>query len=29
VGARSHPGILAHKKAANELVGYIKEILRK
>ncbi|OPJ64466.1 SGNH/GDSL hydrolase family protein [Clostridium oryzae] len=27
IGARSHPGVLAHKKAAKELTGYIKEIL--
>lgn len=29
VGARSHPGILSHEKAAKELVGYISEILSK
>jgi len=29
VGARSHPGILSHEKAAKELAGYIKEILSK
>lgn len=29
VGARTHPGVLSHKKAAKELAGYIKEILRK
>lgn len=27
VGSRSHPGVLAHEKAAKELTGYIKEIL--
>jgi hypothetical protein len=27
VGARSHPGILAHEKAAKELTAYLKEIL--
>jgi lysophospholipase L1-like esterase len=27
VGSRSHPGILAHEKAAKELTGFIKEIL--
>lgn len=27
VGARSHPGLLAHEKAARELTEYIKEIL--
>ncbi|MNP10872.1 Endoglucanase E precursor [compost metagenome] len=27
VGARSHPGMLAHEKAAKELAGYIKEKL--
>ena len=26
-GARSHPGILAHEKAAKELTGYIKQLL--
>lgn len=29
VGARQHPGILSHKKAAKELTGYINEILSK
>ncbi len=29
IGARSHPGILSHEKAAKELAGYIKEILLK
>lgn len=29
VGARSHPGILSHEKAAKELAGYINEILSK
>jgi hypothetical protein len=27
VGARNHPGILAHEKAAKELSGYIKQLL--
>ncbi|MGF7046784.1 hypothetical protein J2T13_001282 [Paenibacillus sp. DS2015] len=27
VGARSHPGRLAHEKAAKELTGYVKEVL--
>ena len=26
VGSRSHPGVLAHKKAAEELAGYLKDI---
>ena len=29
VGARSHPGILAHEKAAKVLTEYIKEIFQK
>jgi hypothetical protein len=29
VGSRSHPGVLAHEKAAKELTAYIKEILSK
>ncbi|MCL6603181.1 MAG: SGNH/GDSL hydrolase family protein [Paenibacillus sp.] len=29
VGSRSHPGVLAHKNAAKELSGYLKEILAK
>lgn len=29
VGSRNHPGVLAHEKAAKELVGYISEILSK
>lgn len=29
VGSRSHPGVLAHKKAATELSGYLKELLAK
>lgn len=29
IGARSHPGVLAHRKAAKELTGYIKGILEK
>lgn len=29
VGSRSHPGILAHEKAAKELSAYLKEILDK
>ncbi|UJF35751.1 SGNH/GDSL hydrolase family protein [Paenibacillus hexagrammi] len=28
VGARSHPGVLAHEKAAAELAGYLKGILQ-
>ena len=28
-GARSHPGILAHEKAAKELTGYIKQLMEK
>ncbi|SFE61341.1 GDSL-like Lipase/Acylhydrolase [Paenibacillus algorifonticola] len=28
LGARQHPGRLAHEKAARELTGYIKEVLR-
>lgn len=28
IGARSHPGLLAHEKAANELAGYLKELLK-
>lgn len=28
-GARSHPGILAHEKAAKELTGYIKQLIVK
>ncbi|MNC81193.1 hypothetical protein D3C75_1342490 [compost metagenome] len=27
VGARSHPGVTAHEKAAEALKGYLKEIL--
>ena len=29
VGSRSHPGILAHEKAAKELSGYLNQILEK
>ena len=29
VGARSHPGVLAHKQAAEQLSGYLSEILAK
>lgn len=29
IGARSHPGILSHEKAAKELAGYINEVLSK
>ncbi|WP_342415265.1 SGNH/GDSL hydrolase family protein [Paenibacillus sp. FSL R10-2782] len=28
LGSRSHPGLLAHTKAANELTGYLREILK-
>lgn len=29
VGSRSHPGVISHKKAAEELAGYIRELLIK
>jgi lysophospholipase L1-like esterase len=28
IGSRSHPGLLAHTKAADELTGYLQEILK-
>lgn len=28
IGSRSHPGLLAHTKAADELTRYLREILK-